>query len=507
MGPAVSETYDLVIIGSGPAGESAAALAAFFGHRSAVIEKGRPGGVVTTTGGAPTKTLREAALYFSGLREGDVYGLRTTAAPEIVTDTIRKRTWSVCELLQEVTAQNIAKSDVDYIQGNARLDQDKSVVVTGRDGRKRKLHAKAVLIATGSRPWRPKNISFDIPGICDTDTILHRGRVPRDILIVGAGPVGVEFVTICHALGAKVTLADRGDRLLTMIDGEISDRLAELFKKWGVAVLFESTAESVCAKNDALEVKLSTGETLCPDTVLFAAGRVANTEDLGLDAAGVGCDSRGRIIVDKTFRTSAEGVYAAGDVLGPTLASIAMEQGRAAICHAFGIPFEGTVDPTPVSAVYGMPEVSGAGLTEEECREKGLDYEVGRADLECTPRGAIAGRGGLLKLVFLKANRKLIGVHCIGDIASEIVGIGQMAIRCGGTMNIIANMSMNTPTYSYAYKYAAADGLRRTVAAKNEARLGQINTRGTGHTGVGQHSRHGPVSASVHGEVTIDPSK
>jgi len=177
-------------------------------------------------------------------------------------------------------------------------------------------------------------------------------------------------------------------------------------------------------------------------------------------------DPRGRIVVDENFQTSAKGIYAAGDVLGPTLASIAMEQGRVAVCYAFGIPFEGIVDPCPVSAIYGMPEISGAGLTEEQCREKGLDYEVGRSDLSLTPRGAIAGRGGLLKLIFLKADRKLVGVHCIGDIASEIVGIGQMVIRCGGTMNTIANMSFNTPTYSYAYKYAAFDGLRRLVSAQ-----------------------------------------
>jgi NAD(P) transhydrogenase len=235
--------------------------------------------------------------------------------------------------------------------------------------------------------------------------------------------------------------------------------------------LFDSTAESIAAKGDGLQVRLSTEETLFPDTVLFAAGRSANTDGLGLEVAGIDRDSRGRIVVDQNFHTSVEGIYAAGDVLGPTLASTAMEQGRLAICHAFSIPFHGTVDPTPVSAVYGMPEVSGAGLTEAQCRERELDYEVGRADLALTPRGAIAGRGGLLKLIFLKADRKLVGVHCIGDIASEIVGIGQMVIRCGGTMNTIANMSMNTPTYSYAYKYAAFDGLRRLVSAAREARV------------------------------------
>lgn len=243
--------------------------------------------------------------------------------------------------------------------------------------------------------------------------------------------------------------------------------------KWRVNVLFGANVERVVASDAGLDVELSTGEMLFADTLLFAAGRVANSQELGLDAVGVKCDSRGRIVVDANFRTGAPGIYAAGDVVKPTLASIAMEQGRVAICHAFGIPFEGTVDPCPVSAIYGMPEVSGAGLTEEQCRRQKIDYEVGRADLALTPRGAIAGRGGLLKLIFLKSDRKLIGVHCIGDIASEIVGIGQMVIRCGGTLNTIVNMSLNTPTYSYAYKYAAFDGLRRLAIARRMQTISQ----------------------------------
>jgi NAD(P) transhydrogenase len=466
----MEDRYDFIAIGAGPAGESAAELASFLGYRSAIVERDRPGGTVTTTGGAPTKTLREAALYVSGLREGDIYGLRSSAAPEIVTDLIRKRTLDVCQVLQEVTAQNIANNKVDLIQGQARFDRDGGIRVTDNDGEDRKLHARAILIATGSRPFRPPSISFDIPGVCDTDTILQRGRVPADIVIIGGGPVGVEFVTICHALGAKVTLVDRGSRLLTMMDREISDRMTDLLTQWGVAISFGTTAESITSKGDELEVRLSSGEILSPDTALFAAGRVANTDELNLEALGIARDARGRILVDEAFRTSAEGVYAAGDVLGPTLASIAMEQGRAAVCHAFQIPFEGTVDPTPVSAVYGMPEVAGAGLTEEQCREKGLDYATGYADLARTPRGAIAGRGGLLKLIFLKRDRKLIGVHCMGDLASEIVGIGQMAIRCGATMSTIMNMSMNTPTYAYAYKYAAFDGLSRAPAVTRTSR-------------------------------------
>ncbi len=477
----MSDTYDLIAIGSGPAGESATELASFFGHRCAIVEKARPGGTVTTTGGAPTKTLREAALYFSGLVEGDIYGIKVSAPPGVATETIRERTWDVCRLLQEVTAENIAKHDVDYIQGTAKLDGDGRVVVTCDGGPVRALRAKVILIATGSRPRRLPGMPFDLAGVCDTDTILYLGRVPRNIVIVGGGAVGVEFATIAHALGAEVTIADRADRLLAMMDGEIAACMEELFRAWGIRVLFGSTCNIITARGGALEVKMSTGETLSPDTVLFAAGRVANTAGLDLAIAGVAVDSRGRITVDQRFRTSAEGVYAAGDVLGPTLASIAMEHGRAAVCHAFNIPFEGIVDPAPVSAVYSMPEVSGAGLTEEQCREKGIDYEVGRADLARTPRGAIAGRGGRLKLIVAKEDRKLIGVHCIGDIASEIVGIGQMAIRCGGTMSTLANMSLNTPTYSYAYKYAAFDAMRRMSMLSKEH--GQMN----GYEKTGDH--------------------
>src|SRR5277367_2798479 len=224
----MTDGYEFVAIGSGPAGESAAELAAFFGHRSAVIEKARPGGTVTTTGGVPTKTLREAALYFSGLREGDIYGLRMTAPAEIATEIIRKRTWDVCNLLQEVTAENIAKNNVDYIDGAARLYPDGSVGIAASKGPERKLHAKVVLIATGSRPRRPGNVSFDIPGVCDTDTILYRGRPPKDILIVGGGAVGVEFATICHALGAKVAIADLGSRLIPAMDSELSSWMEDL---------------------------------------------------------------------------------------------------------------------------------------------------------------------------------------------------------------------------------------------------------------------------------------
>jgi NAD(P) transhydrogenase len=467
---AATQTYDLIAIGAGPAGESATELASYFGLRCAVVERDRAGGTVTTTGGAPTKTLREAALFVSGFRDADVYGLRATVPAELAMEVVRTRTWAVCSLLQDLTKKNILARGVDYIEGEARVEGDGAVTVSREGTAPATLRAKVVLIATGSRPQRPPGSAFALPGVFDTDTILYRERgAPKAIVIMGGGAVGIEFATICRALGAKVTIVDRGERLATIMDGEISARILELFGKLDVDVRFGCTVEDIIAKGDALEVALSTKEHVAADTVLVAAGRVANTENLGLEAIGVGVDARGRIEVDAGFRTSADGVYAAGDVLMPTLASIAMEQGRAAVCSAFGIPFEGNVDPTPVSAIYGMPELSGAGLTEEACRERGLAYEVGRADLALTPRGAIAGRTGLLKVIFQTEDRKLLGVHCIGEIASEIVGIGQMAIRCAGTLNTLATMSFNTPTYSYAYKYAALDGLRR-LAARGDAR-------------------------------------
>jgi NAD(P) transhydrogenase len=461
----MAEAYDFIAIGAGPAGESAAGLAAFYGHRSVVIEKNRPGGTVTTTGGAPTKTLREAALYLSGFRDRDIYGLQLAVAPDIVLPTIRKRTREVSELLQRMIADNIAKHNVDYLQGNARLGPNRTVLVRMPDGSERVLLGKAILIATGSRPIHPENIPFDDPSVCDSDSILSLGYLPKDILIVGGGAVGVEYATICHALGGRVTLADISDRLMPVMDGELSGRMDELFRQWGVTVLLGVAAETIARTTAGqLEVLLSSGTKLQPDTILFAAGRTANTEGLDLDAAGVKIDSHGRVVVDDHFRTSATSIFAAGDVLGPTLASIAMEQGRSAACHALGIPFAGTVDPTPVSAVYGMPEVAGAGLTEEQCQAQGIDYAVGRSEFDLIPRGAIAGHGGLLKLIFRKDNQKLIGVHCIGDIASELVGIGQMVIHFGGTLGVFDEVSMNTPTYSYAYKYAASDGFRRLRA-------------------------------------------
>jgi NAD(P) transhydrogenase len=462
----MADQYDLVVIGAGPAGENAAAIASYVGHSTVIIEQNQPGGTVTTTGGAPTKTLREAALYVTGFYHKDVYGLQMAAPPKIAWNTIATRTVQVCAQLQQVTAANIASRGVDYIQGTACLGPNRTVIVTMPDRTERVLDAGIILIATGSRPFRPTTIPLNDPAVYDTDDIFRPRRRPTDFLIVGGSAVGVEFATIFIALEIPVTLIEMADRIMSSMDGELSRRMERLFEQRGVRLMLGIGANTIERVDGTLRVILSNGKILYPDAVLYAIGRTANTEGLRLAEAGVALDPRGRIIVDQQYRTTAEGIYAAGDVLGPTLASIAMEQGVVAVCSALGIPFKGAVDPMAISAVYGMPEVAGAGLTEEQCRAQGIDYEVGRSDLGLIPRGAIAGHGGLLKLIFRKDDLRLLGVHCICDIASEVVGIGQMVLHYGGAIDVFVTQTMNTPTYSFAYKYAAYDGLKKVASTR-----------------------------------------
>lgn len=458
----MGNTYDLVVLGAGPAGESAAELTAYFGYSVVIVEKNKPGGVVTTTGGAPTKTLRESMLALTGFHDREVYGITVSAHPQLAVEKIAERTRRVAELLQDVTAQNIARNGVEYIQGTAKVGPDRRVSVTSAEGKQHDLLAKNILVATGSRPYHPDGIPFEDPCVWDSEEFFSPGRrLPKSILIVGGGPVGVEFATIFAGLDVPTAIADSSNRLIHSMDTEMSKLIENHLKRIGVDVILESKTKVVRRVNGGLEVTLTNGRSLNPDAVLFAAGRRVNTDGLGLEAAGVELDERGQVKVDHDYKTTAEGIYAAGDVLGPGLASVAMEQGRIAACRIFGINIKGVVDPTPVSAVYSMPEVAGVGLTEDQCQSQRLDYEVGRSDLSLTPRGAIAGHGGTLKLIFSKKDRRLLGVHCFGDLASELIGIGQMVIHFNGTINTFMEVTLNTPTYTYAYKYAAIDGIRK----------------------------------------------
>src|SRR5450755_1539080 len=453
--------YDLVVIGAGPAGEVAAELAAAFGRTVLIVERNRPGGVVTTTGGAPTKALREAALYLTGYRQEEVYGVRAAAPLEAVMPILRGRIEHVRDVLQEAVTHRFVASGIAYLHGIAQLQADHTVPVTSPDGLVRKVAARAVLVATGSRPTHYPGISFDDPDVYDSDEIYSLRTVPKDIVIVGGGPISIEFATVFTALGIRATLVSNADRLLPNIDGELAGLVADEFQRRGVRLVLGVGADGVRRVDGQLRVTLSSGTGLDADAVLVAAGRTPNTEGLGLEQAGVRIDARGRILVDRYYRTTAPGIYAAGDVVKPGLASNAMQQGRAAAAHACGLVFGVEIDQTASSAVYGLPEVAGVGATEEQIRDAGIPYAVGRCDLATTPRGAIAGHGGLLKLIFHTDTRKLLGVHCFGDIASEVVGLGHVVLQLGGRVELFLTLALNAPTYSYAYHDATVDGLTR----------------------------------------------
>ena len=457
----MDDVYDLVVIGAGPAGQVAAELAASFGRRVLIVERNKPGGVVTTTGGAPTKALREAALYLTGFRQEEVYGIRAAAPLDVVLPTIRTRVERVRDVLQGVVATRLAARGIAYLQGTARLGADHTVRVTSPDGVEHELAPRAVLVATGSRPTHYPGIPFDDPDVYDSDQIYSIRTVPKDIVIVGGGPVGVEFATVFTALGIPATLVSQSDRLLPAIDGELAGLVAEEFERRGVGLVLGASADGVRRADGRLTVMLSTNTVLAADAVLFAAGRTPNTEGFGLEEAGVQLDVRGRIVVDRYHRTTAAGVYAAGDVVDPALASTAMQHGRAAAAHACGLVFGVAVDQSPSTAVYGLPEVAGVGATEEQVQAAGITYVVGRCDLATTARGVIAGHGGLLKLIFRADDRKLLGVHCFGDLASEVVGLGHVVLHVGGSVEWFLTLALNTPTYSYAYHDATVDGLTR----------------------------------------------
>ncbi len=462
----MSERFDLVVIGAGPAGEKGGAQAAYFGKKVAIVDlREDPGGSTATKAGIPTKTLREAALYLTGFRRRELYGLGMELTHETALNRMRARADDVVRLSVETVRRNIERHGIELYRGEARLGPGRTVVAHGPDG-ERILEAEVILIATGSRPYHPPGVPFDDPDVHESESILDLARIPKRLAVIGGGAVGCEYASIFLALGSSVMLVDTRDRLLPFLDDEISRELAAVFGGLGMRLALETEVSSVERAEGALVLTLSSGELVPADAVLFAAGRAGNTEGLGLAEAGVEVDGRGRIVVDETFRTTAEGIYAAGDVIGPPgLASVAMEQGRVAACHAFKIPFKETVDPLAPFGVYTIPDVAMVGMTEEAAREAGIDFEVGRAWFSGNARARISGAmEGLVKLVFRREDRLLLGVHILGDEASELIHLGQAVLQQGGTIDYFIHTTFNVPTLSEAYKYAAYDGLQRLSA-------------------------------------------
>lgn len=458
--------FDMVVIGAGPAGEKGAAQAAYFGKKVAIVERfRRPGGAAAINAWVPSKTLREAALYLTGFRRRDVYeGLSLDLDPAFTARRLKARADAVIDEVTAAVRTNIDQHGITLLHGAARLGPARTVRVTPESGGDQiELSADVILIATGSRPFHPPGVPFDDPDIVDSETILDLDRPVRHLLIVGGGAVGCEYASIFCALGADVTLLDNAPRLAPFLDGQVSDGLAGSLRAAGVHVLLQAGRVKVERDTAGLAARLPSGEVLRPEKVLFAAGRVGNTDGLGLDDAGVDVDDRGRIKVDNVFSTTAPGVYAAGDVIGPpALASVAMEQARVAACHAFGIDFKHVVDQVTPVGVYSIPEAAGVGLTEEQARDQGVDYETGVSLFARNSRSAIAGTtDGFVKLVFSPRDRRLLGVHILGESATELVHQGQAVLRLGGTIDYFIDAIYNVPSLSEAYKYAAYDGLQR----------------------------------------------
>ncbi len=463
------ERYDLVVIGSGPAGEKGAAQAAYFGKRVALVERGSVlGGACINTGTVPSKTLRESALYFSGLRQRGLYGIDYSLRDGLTVKDFMHHKDVVVDLEREKIARNLDAHRVDLLRGVGGFSGPHAVRVTQPDGKTSEIEGKVILIATGSRPHRPAEIPFDDKFIFDSDTILEMDRIPRSLVVVGGGVIGCEYASIFTALGAKVALVDGRERLLPFLDAEISERLRERLASLGVEFYLQERLGKLERTASGVRMSLQSGKTVEMETALFAAGRRGAVEGLNLEKAGLALNKRGYIEVNEFYQTAVSQIFAAGDVIGfPALASTSMEQGRVAVCHAFGFQYKQRLASMLPMGIYTIPEISAVGESEESCKEKGIDYAVGRARYANNARGVIIGdTSGLLKLIFRREDRQLLGVHILGESATELIHLGMQVLESAGKLDAFIELVFNYPTLSETYKYAGYDGLGNLAGHK-----------------------------------------
>ena len=454
--------YDLIVIGSGPAGEKAAAQAAYFGKHVALVERARYlGGAGVNTGTVPSKTLRETALYYSGIRQRGLYGVDYQLGDDLTIGHFMHREREVVDSLRGAVERNVARHGIDLIRGTGRFEDVHTVVVSGAPAGEIRLRAPVILIATGSVPNRGTDLPTEDPRFYDSDSILTMNRLPRRLAVVGAGVIGCEYACIFAVLGIAVQMIDGRPRLLGFLDAETSDRLRLQMELLGVRFALGDGVTAARTEPDAVRLDLKSGTTLEVDAVLVAAGRLGNTAGLGLEGLGIAVDDRGHVKVNEHFQTRVPHIYAAGDVIGfPGLAATSMEQGRVAICHAFGFAYKTAVSRVLPLTVYSIPEVSMVGETEESCRESGRPYCVGRAEYRGNARGQIVGDlAGQVKLVFDPRDRRLLGVHIVGEDAAELIHVGVMVLQAQGSIDAFIEAVFNYPSLGEAYKYAAYDGL------------------------------------------------
>jgi NAD(P) transhydrogenase len=455
--------YDLLVIGSGPAGQKAAIAAAKLNKRVAIAERSEvgPGGVCLHLGTIPSKTMREAIIHLTGFRHRDVFGERYRDKRRITMQDLKRQIVHVVDHELDVIHDQLDRNGIDVYRGKARFAGPHEITVeSNRDSAR--LEADYIMIACGTKPARPKSIPFDGKRIFDSDEILSIETIPRSLIVVGGGVIGIEYGIMFAALGVRVTVVDGRQRLLEFCDREIVDTLLFHARSMGVSFrLGEDVIGIDLVEGGRAALALESGKRLIGDTVLYAAGRVGDTDDLNLEAAGLERDDRGRLWCDENHRTWVPHIYGAGDVVGfPALASVAMEQGRRAICHAFGMPFEGCRHMP--YGLYTIPEISMVGKNEEQLTHERVPYETGVARFREIARGQILGDTmGMLKLLFHRTTRKLLGVHAIGESATEIVHIGQSVMAFDGTIDYFRDTVFNYPTMAECYKVAAFDGLNK----------------------------------------------
>jgi len=455
--------YDLAVIGSGPAGQRGAIAAAKMGKRVALIERRNEdlGGVCLHTGTIPSKTMREAILHLTGYRHRGVYKERYVQKRAITMDDLRRKLDQVIQHELQVIREYLDRNQVDLFAGEASF-VDPHTIQVSREGQSRRVVADRVLIACGTRPARPEHIPFDGETVFDSDDLLNIEEIPRSMIVVGAGVIGMEYALMFATLGVEVTVVDGRERLLDFCDREIVDTLVFHARSLGMVFrLGEDVVGIDRLRNGLAAVRLESGKRLIAETVLFSVGRVGDTAGLNLEDAGLKTDERGRLWCDDQHRTWVPHIYGVGDVIGfPALASTSMEQGRRAVAAMFDRPF--VAYPHLPYGLYTIPEISMVGRTEQQLTADRVPYEVGVATFREIARGQIAGdEHGLLKVLFHRDTRQLLGVHIIGETATEIIHIGQTVMALGGTMDYFRDTVFNYPTMTEAYKVAAFNGLNK----------------------------------------------
>jgi NAD(P) transhydrogenase len=463
--------HDLVVIGVGPAGEKAAAQAAYFGKRVACVERAQdPGGAAVHTGTLPSKTLRETAIFLSGFRQRELYGLSVDLKPDLAIPRLLSRKDAVRD--QEVARMrwNLERHGVPILKGVARFLDPHTIEIKDTGGTPRTITSEVFLVATGSRPHHPDGIPFDDEDVDDSDTILQIDRLPKSMLIVGGGVIGCEYASMFAAMRVEVSLVEGRPRLMPFLDTEIAERLRGAMQSLGVTFhLGQTTKDIRRVEGRGIVTTLASGQEIAAEKVLASSGRSGWTQGMGLAEVGVVVDKRGYITVDENYRTAVPNIYAAGDVIGfPALASTSMDQGRVAVCHAFGFTYKPQMSHLLPFGIYTIPEVSCIGFSEETAKEKGLDFVVGRAFYRDNARGKIVGdRDGVIKLLVERGSRKVLGCHCIGERATELVHVGQAVMLLDGTVDVFIDMVFNYPTLGEMFKYAAYDALGALARASS----------------------------------------